>query len=129
MLINLNRKKNNLQSMYCIRFQAQDTQCAQYINPTTANSLSSGGVHPAAINSLSGNNDVLSSQCTNLRTAHLQQQWPQGIHPVPISTMTGTSDTAGTEYQFFVNQAGKTLTAHYIISRQFLRITAVEFLT
>ncbi|XP_028413472.1 nuclear factor 1 C-type-like isoform X2 [Dendronephthya gigantea] len=76
----------------------------QYINVTTANSLSSG-VNPAVISSLGDSNDVLSTQCSNLRSAQLQQQWPQGIHNVPITTMAGTSDATGNEYQFFVNQA------------------------
>ena len=97
---------------HSIPFQAQDTQCAQYINATTANSLSGGGVNPVVINSLSENNDALSSPCTNLRSAQLQQPWSQGIHTVPVSTMAATSDTAGNEYQYFVNQAGKIL--HHI---------------
>ncbi|CAB3997406.1 nuclear factor 1 A-type isoform X2 [Paramuricea clavata] len=96
---------NNTGNNFNERTQAQDTQCAQYINVTSANSLSSGGVNPAVINSLSDNNDVLSSQCTNLRAAQLQQQWSQGIHTVPVSTMAVSSDTAGAEYQYFVNQA------------------------
>lgn len=83
-------------------FQAHETvsHCPQYINVTSTPANSYSSVHPSAINTFSHTTDVLSPQCTNLRSSQLQQQWSQNIH-VPVTGMAGSDG----EYQFFVNQA------------------------
>ena len=59
------------------------------------------------INSLSDNNDILSSHCNIPRTAQLQQPWPHGMTSVPVSTMSVTTDATTSDYQFLASQAGK----------------------
>ncbi|XP_046864466.1 nuclear factor 1 C-type-like isoform X2 [Xenia sp. Carnegie-2017] len=77
----------------------------QYINVTTTNNLSTNGVNHGIINSLSDNNDILSSHCNIPRTAQLQQPWPHGMTSVPVSTMSVTTDATTSDYQFLASQA------------------------